>query len=149
MSNAAPRLDGSEDWIDAASDSDTALDGGSEDRIEAADVSNAAPPLDEREHDGGASPAGAAVVSDAPEATDVERIPWRRPDAPEAPTEAPTARPAPAPVDDDPFLAELRRAVDDPEPLGPREEDDVWFDDVGLVDSDDPLSGRLRRRRQR
>ena len=153
--------------VDAASAGDAALDGGgSEDSIEAADAPGLAPRLDGSaqsieatdapgpaprldgpEDHGGASAPEEAVVSDA-QYTDLEQIPWRRPDAPEESAEAPSTRPATAPVDD-PFLAELRRAVDDPEPLGPREDDDVWFDDGGLAGSDDPLSGRRRRRRQR
>ena len=48
-------------------------------------------------------------------------------------------------TDDDPFLAELRRAVDDPEPLGPRPE--VSRDPA---DRDDELTpaGRFKRRRR-
>ena len=43
---------------------------------------------------------------------------------------------------DDPFLAELRRAVVDPEPLGPREGDDTELFD------DEMASSRFRRRRR-
>jgi hypothetical protein len=54
--------------------------------------------------------------------------------------------PTPAVVDDDPFLAELRRAVTDTEPLGPRDHDDVLHVD----DHDDAVpSGRFRLRRGR
>ena len=54
--------------------------------------------------------------------------------------------PIPAVVDDDPFLAELRRAVTDTEPLGPRDASEV-------VNLDEPHegvpSGRFRLRRGR
>lgn len=50
--------------------------------------------------------------------------------------------------DEDPFLAELRRAVDDPEPLGPRDDEDVWADTGPLFDQDITASGRFRRRRR-
>ncbi|MDP8954473.1 MAG: DivIVA domain-containing protein [Actinomycetota bacterium] len=52
---------------------------------------------------------------------------------------------------DDPFMAELRRAVDDPEPLGPRDERadlDAWGRDGDIYDGD-KRSARFRRRRQR
>lgn len=49
-------------------------------------------------------------------------------------------------ADDDPFLAELRRAVGDTEPLGPRDHDDPPSDmDFG----DDDLPGGFLRRRRR
>ena len=51
-------------------------------------------------------------------------------------------------IDDDPFLAELRRAVDDPEPLGPRDDDPVWAEGAQLYDQDITGSGRFRRRRR-
>lgn len=51
-------------------------------------------------------------------------------------------------VEDDPFIAELRRAVEDPEPLGPRDEADGWVeDDVYRRPESSPA--RRRRRRQR
>ena len=48
---------------------------------------------------------------------------------------------------DDPFLAELRRAVTDPEPLGPRDHEPLAapFDDT----QDDASGGRFRLRRGR
>ena len=46
---------------------------------------------------------------------------------------------------DDPFLAELRRAVVDPEPLGPRADED----EDGEVFDQDLASARFRRRRRR
>lgn len=51
-------------------------------------------------------------------------------------------------TDDDPFIAELRRAVDDPEPLGPRDESAEWSDDVDLYERHKagPLHSRRRRR---
>jgi cell division initiation protein len=49
--------------------------------------------------------------------------------------------------DDDPFLAELRRAVGDTEPLGPRDHDDP-LPDMDLGDDDDASGGFLRRRRR-
>ena len=50
---------------------------------------------------------------------------------------------------DDPFIAELRRAVDDPEPLGPRDELGEWIEDVDIYDRhrDGPIRSRRRRRR--
>ncbi|HEV2768315.1 MAG TPA: DivIVA domain-containing protein [Acidimicrobiales bacterium] len=51
-------------------------------------------------------------------------------------------------IDDDPFLAELRRAVEDPEPLGPRDDDGVWAEETQLYDQDITASGRFRRRRR-
>lgn len=51
-------------------------------------------------------------------------------------------------IDDDPFLAELRRAVEDPEPLGPRDDDAVWAEGAQLYDQDITGSGRFRRRRR-
>lgn len=51
-------------------------------------------------------------------------------------------------MDDDPFLAELRRAVEDPEPLGPRDDDTVWADEAQFFDQDNTGSGRFRRRRR-
>ena len=54
--------------------------------------------------------------------------------------------PTPVVVDDDPFLTELRRAVTDTEPLGPRDADDV----IGIDEPDDGVpSGRFRLRRGR
>lgn len=51
---------------------------------------------------------------------------------------------------DDPFLAELRRAVNDPEPLGPRDasESDDWGESRDLYDKG-KSSPRFRRRRPR
>jgi hypothetical protein len=51
-------------------------------------------------------------------------------------------------TDDDPFIAELRRAVDDPEPLGPREENAEWSDDVDLYERHKAGPTRSRRRRR-
>lgn len=45
----------------------------------------------------------------------------------------------------DPFLAELRRAVDDPEPLGPRESRTDWAEEDDA--EGDGVLGRFRRRR--
>jgi DivIVA domain-containing protein len=49
--------------------------------------------------------------------------------------------------DDDPFITELRRAVDDPEPLGPRDEAAEWKEDVDLYRR--PKEGPMRSRRRR
>jgi hypothetical protein len=49
--------------------------------------------------------------------------------------------------DDDPFLAELRRAVGDTEPLGPRDPHDAPTG-MDLGADDDPAGGFLRRRRR-
>ncbi|MBW3580271.1 MAG: DivIVA domain-containing protein [Actinobacteria bacterium] len=81
-----------------------------------------------------------AVSSVVEPVAEVEEIPWRRPEASRAS----------AAIDDDPFIAELRRAVEDPEPLGPRDDDhDVWVDDDDLAGPEQALTGRRRRRRQR
>jgi hypothetical protein len=53
-----------------------------------------------------------------------------------------------APIDDDPFIAELRRAVDDPEPLGPRDTSAEWSDDADLYDRHKSGLKRSRRRRR-
>ncbi|MGI9119122.1 MAG: DivIVA domain-containing protein [Acidimicrobiales bacterium] len=50
--------------------------------------------------------------------------------------------------DDDPFIAELRRAVDDPEPLGPRDDVGAWDDGASRYNPE-VSSGRRRRRRHR
>ncbi len=53
--------------------------------------------------------------------------------------------------DDDPFFAELRRAVNDPEPLGPRDDAgdaSEWSDESDLY-GESKSSARFRRRRQR
>ena len=49
----------------------------------------------------------------------------------------------------DPFIAELRRAVDDPEPLGPRDEPGEWVEDADIYDRrrGEPIRSRRRRRR--
>lgn len=98
---------------------------------------------DQREHDAPTdadAAADEAVSSRVEPVAEVEEIPWRRPDAPRAS----------AAIDDDPFIAELRRAVEDPEPLGPRDDDhDAWVDDDDLAGPEQALMGRRRRRRQR
>lgn len=98
---------------------------------------------DQREHDAPTdadAAADEAVSSRVEPVAEVEEIPWRRPEAPRAS----------AATDDDPFIAELRRAVEDPEPLGPRDDDhDVWVDDDDLAGPEQALMGRRRRRRQR
>ncbi|CAN5739059.1 hypothetical protein BH20ACT1_BH20ACT1_03500 [soil metagenome] len=57
----------------------------------------------------------------------------------------------PADPNDDPFLAELRRAADDPEPLGPRESApaDEWHDEHDPYRDTTAGTGRFRRRRSR
>ena len=50
---------------------------------------------------------------------------------------------------DDPFIAELRRAVDDPEPLGPRDELGEWVEDADIYDRHRGVPIRSRRRRRR
>lgn len=71
--------------------------------------------------------------------------PWRLP--PEEPAE-PEDSALDGAAADDPFLAELRRAVIDPEPLGPRHGDDDEDED-GEVFDQDMASARFRRRRRR
>jgi hypothetical protein len=56
----------------------------------------------------------------------------------------------PQPDADDPYFAELRRAITDPQPLGPREDDDQATATYGgnVEDIFDPRrSSRQRRRR--
>lgn len=50
---------------------------------------------------------------------------------------------------DDPFIAELRRAVDDPEPLGPRDEPGQWVEHGDIYDRhrEGPMRSRRRRRK--
>lgn len=50
--------------------------------------------------------------------------------------------------DEDPFITELRRAGDDPEPLGPRDEAAEWKEDVDLYrrQKEGPMRSRRRRR---
>jgi cell division initiation protein len=74
--------------------------------------------------------------------------------APEAPSQAERVPVAVDDLDDDPFIAELRRAITDTEPLGPREDDDLVDPPAGsgeLRDGDLLDAGRLgsvlRRRR--
>ncbi len=59
---------------------------------------------------------------------------------------------APAPAEDDPFLAELRLAVTDTEPLGPRDQEDPYVPqraggDVDIFEEADSGGRFLRRRR--
>lgn len=75
---------------------------------------------------------------------DLDQVQWREPDAAEH-------EPAPVTItgddEDDPFLAELRRAVTDTEPLGPRDHEEL---PGHAGDHDDAVpSGRFRLRRGR
>jgi DivIVA domain-containing protein len=78
---------------------------------------------------------------------DLDVIPWGDPSADEDTTAG-----VPAvehdDSDDDPFITELRRAVDDPEPLGPRDEAAEWKEDVDLYrrHKEGPMRSRRRRR---
>jgi cell division initiation protein len=76
------------------------------------------------------------ALAEPPDASEVDEPQWRE-DAPE---------PAAEHVDDDPFLAELRRAVIDTEPLGPRDHDDA---PRPITLEDDAGSGGFLRRRRR
>ncbi|CAN5132003.1 hypothetical protein BH24ACT1_BH24ACT1_04760 [soil metagenome] len=79
---------------------------------------------------------------DDTELDDLDAIPWAGPpDAGDAPGGDES--------DADPFIAELRRAVDDPEPLGPRDEIGEWAEDVDIYDrrQGGPIRSRRRRRR--
>lgn len=83
----------------------------------------------------------------ADESGEIE-VQWR---AEPASTEASGPESGPVPSftdDDDPFLAELRRAVTDPEPLGPRDDHVEVPEDGGDPDDATP-SGRFRLRRGR
>lgn len=106
-----------------------------------------------------AEPASEPVVEGQPqpqlydaadESGEVE-VQWRADPLTEAP--GPDVEPAPEAVppsadEDDPFLAELRRAVTDPEPLGPRDHEAEA--PKGADDHDDAVpSGRFRLRRGR
>lgn len=73
---------------------------------------------------------------------DLDVIPWGGP--PDADDAA-----AGNDSDNDPFITELRRAVDDPEPLGPRDEPGEWGEDVDIYDRhrEGPMRSRRRRRR--
>lgn len=85
-----------------------------------------------------------------PAAADLgQQIPWRRPEEEQGEHHPPQRSLSTDGDDDDPFIAELRRAVDDPEPLGPRDDDDEWVDDASLGSPEDVPLGRRRRRRQR
>ncbi|MGI8757802.1 MAG: DivIVA domain-containing protein [Acidimicrobiales bacterium] len=55
--------------------------------------------------------------------------------------------PEPVATADDPYMAELRRAVDDPEPLGPRDAEE-WPHDTSVFDDSAPGTARFRRRRR-
>lgn len=94
--------------------------------------------------DEGALPGDDTVLDDL----DAQGIMWREPngDTPDGSTSDDVSEPAP--VDDDPFLAELRRAVDDPEPLGPRDDAEEWPNDTGLYDDSTLGPARFRRRRR-
>jgi DivIVA domain-containing protein len=70
---------------------------------------------------------------------------WAEPDA-TGEVEAVVAAPE-EPVEDDPFLAELRRAVTDEAPLGPRDDDDRHT--AFSPEEDSVPSGRFRLRRSR
>jgi cell division initiation protein len=91
-------------------------------------------------YDGGADVTGQFdVLADEPAAPVADAEPddqplWRDESSGESSTED----------DDDPFLAELRRAVVDTEPLGPRE-DDHDLPDVDLGDDSEPSGGFFRR----
>jgi len=86
---------------------------------------------------------------------DLDVIPWSAASAEEASDEGASdddegeaGDAGAAAVDDDPFIAELRRAVDDPEPLGPRDVSAEWSDDVDLYDRHKSGLKRSRRRRR-
>ena len=76
-------------------------------------------------------------------------------DEPAAASEEPAPVVTEASLDDDPFIAELRRAITDTEPLGPRDDDDADLEmapggdelrDGDLLDAG-RLGSLLRRRR--
>ena len=101
---------------------------------------------------GGRADHGGAGVEPAEQ---VEEIPWR---AASPPSEVPDATVVPPsdrvastsnPAHEDPFLAELRRAVDDPEPLGPRDDDGTWADGDGGTATEPIVPARFLRRRGR
>jgi cell division initiation protein len=86
---------------------------------------------------------------------DLDVIPWSAASTDEASDEGASDEDegdagdaAAAAIDDDPFIAELRRAVDDPEPLGPRDASAEWSDDVDLYDRHKAGLKRSRRRRR-
>lgn len=117
-----------------------------EPEAEPAPVEAAAEPGVESEAEAQAQP---QLYDAADESGEIE-VQWR---ADPVATEAPEPGPEPGPVpsfadEDDPFLAELRRAVTDTEPLGPRDHDVEVPDDGGDHDDAAP-SGRFRLRRGR
>ncbi|MBK9181230.1 MAG: DivIVA domain-containing protein [Acidimicrobiales bacterium] len=104
------------------------------------------PPLAERER----APIAPAVEQPAPDPV-TARATAGADLAGSATQEVPLVHLDAAAADDDPFLAELRRAIVDPEPLGPRDDlpaddDDLSFFDQDRVDQQ-RWGGRLRRRR--
>jgi cell division initiation protein len=129
----------------------------------APDVPAASPRVENRGHDVPPAP----VFDELAELTDPEPFDAAEPEPvahtasdlfePPAPPDAGADQEAPAPgpegEEDDPFIAELRRAITDTEPLGPREDDDGSAVDHGdqLVHGDvldsSRLGSLLRRRR--
>ncbi len=113
---------------------------------------DASGPDDVGEGDAAAEPASAEVP-----VADIEEIPWREPsaddDSPSSSSPSPSAsasteQPSAAPEHEDPFIAELRRAVDDPEPLGPRDDDARWVDEADAI-REAAIPSRFLRRRGR
>lgn len=104
---------------------------------------------------GGADHVGEGGVAAADPASaevpvaDIEEIPWRDPSTDHAgpsPSPSPRTEKPSTPAHVDPFIAELRRAVDDPEPLGPRDDDTVWVEESDATREAAVPSRFLRRR---
>ncbi len=114
---------------------------------DAVDVAWAAAADDEAADVVAASPSPSPVLFDDEQLPEVVEVP--SPSSDDEPVEWRHAVISDEP-DDDPFLAELRRAVTDTEPLGPRDDtDEPRYEGEG--DTHDPLGppGRFRRRRTR
>ncbi|HSH23498.1 MAG TPA: DivIVA domain-containing protein [Acidimicrobiales bacterium] len=91
---------------------------------------------------GDGEPAASPLPSQEAPSGDMEDIAWRRPPDDDGDVSSP-------PLDDDPFIAELRRAVHDSEPLGPRDDDGLWVDDAGITPPASTPPSRFLRRRGR
>lgn len=114
--------------------------------VDAVDLAEEPPAVDDEVHDDDANDAGQPDNDTLLD--DLEAIPWGDASAGGGHDAGVVPDVRRTDADDDPFIAELRRAVDDPEPLGPRDESAEWSDDVDLYERHKagPLRSRRRRR---